>query len=76
MPAVQAFSLYAALSLIFNFLLQVTALVAVMTLDLRRMIDGRVDLLCCVKLKKVGMSDCSVYAPVISVYSSSVICGL
>jgi Niemann-Pick C1 protein len=47
MPAVRAFALYAALSLSLNFLMQVTAFVAVMSLDHRRKQANRHDVLCC-----------------------------
>ena len=51
MPAVRAFSLYAALSLTFNFLLQITAFVAFLSLDLNRQLSNRHDVFCCLKSK-------------------------
>lgn len=36
MPAVQAFCLYAGIAIIVNFLLQITAYMALLSLDLRR----------------------------------------
>lgn len=50
MPAVKAFALYAAVSLVANFVLQITCLVAMMALDARRQEAGRLDLICCVKV--------------------------
>ena len=36
MPAIRAFSLYAAVAVLVNFLLQITVFVSVMALDIRR----------------------------------------
>ena len=36
MPAVRVFSLYAALAVLFDFLLQITVFIALMTLDAKR----------------------------------------
>ena len=41
MPAVRAFALYAGLSLAFGFVLQITAFVALLTLDARRQMVGK-----------------------------------
>lgn len=49
MPAVKIFSLYAAMAVLFDFLLQITCFVGLMTLDARRMEENRLDLCCCVK---------------------------
>ncbi|XP_075158262.1 Niemann-Pick type C-1b [Haematobia irritans] len=49
MPAVKTFALYAAAAIFFNFLLQITAFVAVMSFDERRYESGRLDLFCCCK---------------------------
>ena len=54
MPAVQKFALYAAVSLVINFFLQMTAFLAIFSLDLRRMEEGRLDVLCCVRAKKTS----------------------
>ena len=40
MPAIRAFSLYAAVAVLINFLLQITVFVAVMALDVRRQMVG------------------------------------
>ena len=36
MPAVRAFALFAGLSLLFDFILQITCFISLMTLDARR----------------------------------------
>ena len=48
MPAVSSFSKYASLSVALNFLLQVTMLVSVITLDEKRQSNNRYDVACCV----------------------------
>ncbi|XP_076084000.1 NPC intracellular cholesterol transporter 1-like isoform X2 [Mytilus galloprovincialis] len=50
MPAVRVFSLYAALAVLFDFLLQITVFIGLMTLDARRQEDSRFDVICCTKL--------------------------
>jgi hypothetical protein len=57
MPAVRLFSLYAALSVIIDFLLQITIFVTFITLDHKRTIDKRVDVLCCLQLRKHRKDD-------------------
>lgn len=52
MPAVKTFAMYAAVAIFFDFLFQITAFVALMSLDQRRYESGRLDLFCCVSLKK------------------------
>ena len=49
MPAVRIFSLYAALAVLFDFLLQITVFIALMTLDAKRQEDSRYDVICCSK---------------------------
>lgn len=49
MPAVKIFSLYAAMAVLFDFLLQITCFVGLMTLDARRMQANRQDVCCCIK---------------------------
>ncbi|CAH8527108.1 unnamed protein product [Dicrocoelium dendriticum] len=46
-PAVRIFSLYAGVAVVFNFLLQLSAFVALMTLDARRRMARRFDICCC-----------------------------
>ncbi|XP_035246328.1 NPC1-like intracellular cholesterol transporter 1 [Anguilla anguilla] len=48
MPAVKSFALYAALAVLFDFALQITAFVALLSLDARRQDAGRCELACCV----------------------------
>uniref|UniRef100_A0A8C2W834 NPC1 like intracellular cholesterol transporter 1 n=1 Tax=Cyclopterus lumpus TaxID=8103 RepID=A0A8C2W834_CYCLU len=48
MPAVKTFALYAALAVLMDFLLQMTAFVALLSLDTRRQDNNRCELLCCV----------------------------
>nr|XP_014344420.1 PREDICTED: Niemann-Pick C1-like protein 1 [Latimeria chalumnae] len=53
MPAVRTFALYAALAVLFDFLLQMSAFVALLSLDARRQEGFRFDICCCVKLKNI-----------------------
>ncbi|XP_077456590.1 NPC1-like intracellular cholesterol transporter 1 [Stigmatopora argus] len=48
MPAVKSFALYAALAVLMDFVLQMTAFVALLSLDARRQDQNRCELLCCV----------------------------
>ena len=57
MPAVRIFSLYAAAAVFFDFLLQVTAFVALMSLDAKHQENNRLDVLCCVKKPKDDSQD-------------------
>ncbi|TPX31091.1 hypothetical protein SmJEL517_g05502 [Synchytrium microbalum] len=50
MPAVRVFSMYAALAVFVDFLLQVTAFVALMALDAKRMESNRVDCFPCIRM--------------------------
>uniref|UniRef100_A0A0N4ZPH1 SSD domain-containing protein n=1 Tax=Parastrongyloides trichosuri TaxID=131310 RepID=A0A0N4ZPH1_PARTI len=50
MPAVQVFSLYAALALIFDFFLQVTCFLSLFVIDIKRQESGRPEIFCCQKL--------------------------
>ena len=52
MPAVKIFSLYAAMSVFIDFLLQITCFVSMMTLDAKREQAGRFDIFYCFKMKK------------------------
>ena len=49
MPAVKVFSLYASAAVFFDFVLQVTCFLALMTLDARRAEANRMDICCCSK---------------------------
>ncbi|XP_038051413.1 NPC intracellular cholesterol transporter 1-like [Patiria miniata] len=57
MPAVKAFSLYAAVAVWIDFLLQITCFVALLSLDAAREENNRLDMLCCAKLKSAEKSD-------------------
>ncbi|XP_036382087.1 NPC1-like intracellular cholesterol transporter 1 [Megalops cyprinoides] len=48
MPAVKSFALYAALAVLMDFMLQMTAFVALLSLDSRRQDANRCELACCV----------------------------
>jgi Niemann-Pick C1 protein len=58
MPAVKTFSLFAGTAVFFSFLLQITAFVAVLTLDAKRQAKRRFDVLCCFGLKQEHDEDC------------------
>ncbi|XP_067879396.1 LOW QUALITY PROTEIN: NPC1-like intracellular cholesterol transporter 1 [Heterodontus francisci] len=51
MPAVRSFALYAALAVLIDFLLQMSAFVALMSLDSRRSEAARIDICCCIRCK-------------------------
>ncbi|KAF2904777.1 hypothetical protein ILUMI_01402 [Ignelater luminosus] len=57
MPAVKTFALYSTAALIFDFLFQITAFVALLYLDEKRFEDNRLDLLCCVQIRKKNVED-------------------
>nr|CDS33612.1 Niemann Pick C1 protein [Hymenolepis microstoma] len=50
MPAVRVFALYAGVAIVINFLLQIFAFTALLTLDAKRMEANRLDLCCCVEM--------------------------
>ncbi|OQV16883.1 Niemann-Pick C1 protein [Hypsibius exemplaris] len=52
MPAVKIFSLYAALAVLIDFLLQISCFVSLMTLDAKRQDSSRVDFFCFIKGSK------------------------
>uniref|UniRef100_A0A182NDR6 SSD domain-containing protein n=1 Tax=Anopheles dirus TaxID=7168 RepID=A0A182NDR6_9DIPT len=52
MPAVNTFAWYATVALAVDFLLQISAFVALMALDEKRVEHGRLDLVCCVRASK------------------------
>ena len=52
MPAVRVFSLYAAVAVFVDFLLQITCFVALLSLDAKRQASDRPDIFCCIKMKK------------------------
>lgn len=52
MPAVRAFALYAGMALLFDFLLQITCFVSLLTLDTKRQAENRLDVCCFIRGKK------------------------
>ncbi|XP_020288824.1 Niemann-Pick type protein homolog 1B-like [Pseudomyrmex gracilis] len=50
MPAVNTFAMYASLSILINFLLQITAFVALLSLDCKRFENNRLDVCCCITI--------------------------
>jgi len=50
MPAVKIFSLYAAMAVLIDFLLQITAFVALLTMDAQRQEENRLDLFSCFRI--------------------------
>lgn len=57
MPAVRIFSLYAALAVFIDFLLQITCFVSLVTLDTKREISKRYNLFCCIKSSTIADDD-------------------
>ncbi|XP_048363973.1 NPC intracellular cholesterol transporter 1 [Sphaerodactylus townsendi] len=49
MPAVRTFSLFAAVAIFIDFLLQVTCFVSLLGLDIKRQEKNQLDILCCIK---------------------------
>ncbi|EFH67498.1 predicted protein [Arabidopsis lyrata subsp. lyrata] len=56
MPAVRVFSMFAALAVLLDFLLQITAFVALIVFDFQRTEDKRVDCFPCIKTSKSSNS--------------------
>nr|CDS20424.1 Niemann Pick C1 protein [Echinococcus granulosus] len=57
MPAVRVFALYAGVSLVINFLLQIFAFTALLALDARREAARKWDVLCCIKNRPVDSTN-------------------
>ncbi|XP_043263992.1 NPC intracellular cholesterol transporter 1 homolog 1b-like [Colletes gigas] len=55
MPAVRTFALYACVSILVNFFLQITAFVGLLSLDTRRSEKNLLDVFCCVKTNKENL---------------------
>uniref|UniRef100_A0A6Q2YP46 SSD domain-containing protein n=1 Tax=Esox lucius TaxID=8010 RepID=A0A6Q2YP46_ESOLU len=51
MPAVRSFALYAALAVVLDFVLQMTAFVALLSLDCKRQDRNRCEVVCCITVK-------------------------
>uniref|UniRef100_A0ACD5V3Y1 Uncharacterized protein n=1 Tax=Avena sativa TaxID=4498 RepID=A0ACD5V3Y1_AVESA len=56
MPATRVFSMFAAMAVLLDFLLQVTAFVALIVYDFRRAEDGRIDCVPCARLTSSTVS--------------------
>ncbi|XP_013101655.2 NPC intracellular cholesterol transporter 1 isoform X3 [Stomoxys calcitrans] len=56
MPAVKAFALYAGMALLFDFLLQITCFVSLLTLDTKRQAENRLDVCCFIRGKKTDVA--------------------
>lgn len=52
MPAVKSFALYAAFAVLMDFVLQMSAFVALLSLDTRRQDSNRCEIACCVTVKQ------------------------
>ncbi|CAF1037718.1 unnamed protein product [Rotaria sordida] len=50
MPAVRLFSLYAGMSVLIDFLLQITIFISLITIDQKRTIKNRFDIFCCLQI--------------------------
>ncbi len=57
MPAVRLFSLYAAVSVLIDFFLQITIFVTFITLDHKRTIENRIDVFCCLQIPRDKTAD-------------------
>lgn len=56
MPAVRIFAMTASLALILDFILQMTVFISLLTLDTKRQLAGRYDLLCCLTASKTSQN--------------------
>jgi hypothetical protein len=52
MPAVRLFSLYAGMSVLIDFFLQITIFVTFITLDHKRTVENRIDVFCCLQIQR------------------------
>jgi Niemann-Pick C1 protein len=52
MPAVRLFSLYAGMSVLIDFFLQITIFVTFITLDHKRTLKNRIDIFCCLQIPR------------------------
>ncbi|GMH16328.1 hypothetical protein Nepgr_018169 [Nepenthes gracilis] len=55
MPACRVFSMFAALAVLLDFLLQMSAFVALIVLDFKRAEDNRIDCIPCIKISSVSL---------------------
>ncbi|KAK2576131.1 hypothetical protein KPH14_007462 [Odynerus spinipes] len=58
MPAVNTFAMYASVSIVINFLLQITAFISLLSLDAARSESTRLDVLCCIITNKRSHVEC------------------
>lgn len=54
MPAVRVFAMTASLALLVDFILQMTVFIGLLTLDTKRQLAGRYDLICCLTASKTN----------------------
>lgn len=54
MPAVRVFAMTASLALFVDFVLQMTVFIGLLTLDTKRQLSGRYDLICCLQASKTS----------------------
>jgi len=83
MPAVRVFAMTASLALLVDFVLQMTVFLGLLTLDTKRQMSGRYDLICCITASKQNQtsligspevgSDQSLPRPEISSHNDSII---
>jgi len=75
MPAVQTFSLYAALAIFFNFFLQLTLFLAVFVWDAKRQEAGALEMCCCVRMPTDMLSSESYMYRLFKCYYAPVLLG-
>lgn len=59
MPAVRTFALYATVALFIDFIFQISAFIALMAIDQKRLENGRLDLFCCFRTSSKVSTDAS-----------------
>lgn len=52
MPAVHTFAIFATIAVLFDFVFQITAFIALMSLDEERYEQNRLDIICCIKVSE------------------------
>lgn len=56
MPAIRMFAMTASLALFVDFILQITVFIALLSLDTKRQLSGRYDLICCLTASKTNQT--------------------
>lgn len=56
MPAVKVFAMTASLALVLDFILQMTVFISLLSLDTKRQLAGRYDLICCLTASKTNQN--------------------